>query len=95
VSEIKVGDVVWVKYPTNCCGLHGRMGQIFVVKAIETGVTRCQCGVSKTRTYADSGLKSWAPNSTTFCPELSRLEKFPDLTADERDGMSTELEVQS
>jgi len=87
-NDIKVGDLVWVKYPSKCCGCCLAPKRVFNVIEIVRDCMRCtSCGAITIGNYArDGGFDSWHP--------LYRLEKFRDFPVEELTDSSTDKPLQ-
>jgi hypothetical protein len=82
---IKVGDLVMIVKPTNCCGNPSSLGQIFTVSCLETETSDCiYCGYAHEVTIAeDSRDKHWV--------DLNRLIKIDPPQLQEETTKDEEL----
>ncbi len=79
MSEIKVGDAVWVARPARCCGKHGKVfqyGTVFIARKMKMETRTCALCGSVYETL-------WVRNSVGHACSIERLEKFRDFPASE------------
>lgn len=90
MENIKVGDLVMVVKPRECCGDASTVGLIFVVKEIKSSFTRCPiCGNSGSEIRVISDIK--VNNGRNFHPLITRLKKIQPLS--ELDTIETKKDL--
>jgi hypothetical protein len=86
VSDIKVGDLVMVVRPIDCCGHTQGLGRVFIVEFLRDGMNICMtCGHRSA--YS---VDAWYLGSNLAFP-LQRLKRIPPLDELERDQIVDEL----
>ena len=86
MNDIKVGDLVEIRYPQKCCGANKSKGNYFMVTGFYSGESMCSRCVRKTNSVTAIGF------NYLYTP-LYRLRKVPPLDELEDTNIKETMEV--